>query len=322
MKKVTLKVTGGRGDKIVRLYDCGKEGESLYGRAKEILSEGGGAVKSFIEENFKAPDVETFIHSLDDSGCISVCVESESGEVVFQDDECGKTSQRGFVRSDPRRWRFDESMGVSLTARIRKYIESQDADFLIRLWIVKIAMPAALVAEIGQLKTRIPQLMVLLVKALGGSFCVGNHGELGSRPPGIYHALVRHGRQEPIDLVAKSLRMLNIVCLAQRCKQLVPCPFFLENVKNVLDHRIEQIVISRRHIANIYILAGKAVIDTVREPVCRFLDLTFRHRFAMFHQERVVQRRFPVHDTLFGTSQICLVLGLLHLGQYGAIRVS
>ena len=44
MKKVTLKVTGGRGDKIVRFYDCGKEGESLYGRAKEILSAGGGTV--------------------------------------------------------------------------------------------------------------------------------------------------------------------------------------------------------------------------------------------------------------------------------------
>ncbi len=128
MKKVTLKVTGGRGDKIARFYDCGKEGEPLYGWAKEILSEGGGAVKSFIEENFKAPNVETFVHSLDDGGCISVCVESESGDVVFQDDECGKTSQRGFVRSDPRRWQFDESMGVSLTARIRKYIEEQDAD--------------------------------------------------------------------------------------------------------------------------------------------------------------------------------------------------
>ena len=133
MKKVTLKVTGGRGDKIVRFYDCGREGNPLYGRAKEILSEGGGAVKSFIEENFKAPDVETFIHSLDDSGCISVCVESESGEVVFQDDECGKTSQRGFVRSDPRRWQFDKSMGMSLIARIRKYIESQDSDIKVAL---------------------------------------------------------------------------------------------------------------------------------------------------------------------------------------------
>ena len=128
MKKVTLKVTGGRGDKIARFHDCGKKGESLYGRAKEILSEGSDAVKSFIEENFEAPDVEMFKHSLDRSGCIYVRVESKSGHVVFEDDECDKTSQRGFVRSDPRRWQFDKSMGRSLTARIRKYIEEQDAD--------------------------------------------------------------------------------------------------------------------------------------------------------------------------------------------------
>ena len=122
MKKVTLKVTGGRGDKIVRFYDCGKEGEPLYGRAKEILSAGGGTIKSFIAENFEAPNVETFKHSLDRSGCIYVRVESKSGDEVFEDYECGKTSQRGFVRSDPRRWQFDKSMGRSLTARIRKYI--------------------------------------------------------------------------------------------------------------------------------------------------------------------------------------------------------
>ena len=34
MKKVTLKITGGRGDKIAQFYDCGKLGDERYERAQ------------------------------------------------------------------------------------------------------------------------------------------------------------------------------------------------------------------------------------------------------------------------------------------------
>ena len=62
MKIVTLKITGGRGDKIAQFYDCGKLGDIRYEKAQNLLDGGGETadVKEFIDEHFEAPNVETF----------------------------------------------------------------------------------------------------------------------------------------------------------------------------------------------------------------------------------------------------------------------
>ena len=129
MKKVILKITGGRGDKIAQFYDCGKLDEKRYERAHELLDGGEPAdVKEFVDEHFEAPDVESFTHSLDeDNGGISVSVVDENGASVFVDEEFkAGITQRGFVLADPRSWEFDESMGTSLTDRIKAFVVSQN----------------------------------------------------------------------------------------------------------------------------------------------------------------------------------------------------
>jgi len=131
MKKIKLMVTGGRGDKIAQFYNCGKSGDDLYGRAADLMEEGdSSAVESFIDENFESPDVETFMHSLDEDNCsISVTVEDESGATVFSDEQFKKgITQSGFVLVDPRKWEYDESMGEGLTARIRALVSSLDEE--------------------------------------------------------------------------------------------------------------------------------------------------------------------------------------------------
>lgn len=131
MKKIKLMVTGGRGDKIAQFYNCGKRGDDLYDQAADIMEEGdSGAVESFIDEHFESPDVETFIHSLDEDTCsISVTAEDENGTTVFSDEQF-KTgiTQSGFVLVDPRKWEYDESMGEGLTARIKALVSSRDEE--------------------------------------------------------------------------------------------------------------------------------------------------------------------------------------------------
>ncbi len=129
MKKVTLKIKGGRSDKIAQFYDCGKLGDERYERAQELIDGGESAeVKDFIDEHFETPDVEMFMHSLDEDTCgISVSVVDENGGSVFVDEEfkVGIT-QSGFVLADPRTWEFDESMGKGLTDRIKAFVASRN----------------------------------------------------------------------------------------------------------------------------------------------------------------------------------------------------
>ncbi len=130
MKIVTLKITGGRGDKIAQFYDCGKLGDTRYEKAQKLLDGGGETadVKEFIDEHFEAPNVETFMHSLDeDTGGITLSVEDENGGSVFVDEEYkAGITQRGFVLADPRTWEFDESMGKRLTDRIKAFVASRN----------------------------------------------------------------------------------------------------------------------------------------------------------------------------------------------------
>ena len=129
MATVILKVTGGRKDRMARFYSCGKPGDELYAKAQEVMEHNdSAAVRDLVDENFDEPDVETFVHGLDDDGCLSVRVEDEDGGVVFEDEQYGNATQRGFILADPREWEFDESMGEYLTSAIRKFVEASGAD--------------------------------------------------------------------------------------------------------------------------------------------------------------------------------------------------
>ena len=129
MATVTLSITGGRNDKLAQFYSCGKPGDELYAKAQEVMEQNDrAAVRDFIRKNFSEPDVEMFVHSLDDNGGISVCVEDERGRAVFVDEEWGRTAQSGIIDTDPRKWEFDESMGEPLTSAIRELVEKSNDD--------------------------------------------------------------------------------------------------------------------------------------------------------------------------------------------------
>lgn len=124
---VTLKVTGGRGDKVAQFYNCGKPGDEFYDEAQGLREEGDTeAVRDFINTNFEEPDVETFTHQLDD-GNISVVVEDDCEEAVFEDEAFSNVTS-SFVHADPRTWEFDASMGEGLISRIKAFIASKDAE--------------------------------------------------------------------------------------------------------------------------------------------------------------------------------------------------
>lgn len=125
MKTVKLSITGGRNDSMAQFFNCGKEGDELYAKAQELMEENdSSAIDDFINKNFDflEPDVELFVHGLDEHSRISVCVEDEDGETVFCDEEWRGTTQRGFILSDPRKWEFDESMGNYLTKTIKQFV--------------------------------------------------------------------------------------------------------------------------------------------------------------------------------------------------------
>lgn len=129
MAIVTLKITGGRNDKIAQFYSCGKPGDEFYAKAQEIMGQSDSdAVCDFIKKNFGEPDVEMFVHGLDDDGCLSVRVEDGDGGVVFESERYGDATQRGFILADPREWEFDGSMGEYQTSAIRKLVEASGAD--------------------------------------------------------------------------------------------------------------------------------------------------------------------------------------------------
>ena len=126
-KTVTLKITSVFNDKMAQFFDCGKPGTGLYKEAKALAEEGPSAdVGSFISEQFGDPSVELFVHSIPD-GTIQVCVEDEDGEEVFKDEEFDGICYGDYIKIDPRKFEFDESMGETLTNRIKKYI-AQSSD--------------------------------------------------------------------------------------------------------------------------------------------------------------------------------------------------
>lgn len=130
MKTVKLNISGGRNDSMAQFFNCGKEGDELYAKAQELMEENdSSAIDDFINKNFDflEPDVELFVHGLDDEGYINVWVEDEDGETVLFDEKWRGTTQRGFILSDPRKWEFDESMGDYLTATIKKFIEESNS---------------------------------------------------------------------------------------------------------------------------------------------------------------------------------------------------
>lgn len=129
MKTVKLSITGGRNDSMAQFYNCGKEGDELYAKAQELMDENDrSAIEDFIDKNFEEPDVEMFVHGLDEHSRISVCAEDEDGGTIFCDEEWRGTTQRGFILTDPRKWEFDESMGDYLTATIKKFIEESNGE--------------------------------------------------------------------------------------------------------------------------------------------------------------------------------------------------
>ena len=129
MKKVTLKITGGRNDRIAQFYNCGKVGDALYEKAQALLDESdSSAIGDFIAESFPdGPEVETFVHGLED-GNIYVGVADEDGNMVFENEYFGGATTEGFVLADPRKWEFDSSLGDALTNRIKDFISASEGD--------------------------------------------------------------------------------------------------------------------------------------------------------------------------------------------------
>ncbi len=128
MKTVKLNISGGRNDRMAWFYNCGKEGDELYAKAQELMEEKDtSAVADFIDENFFEPDVELFLHGLDKQGRISVWVEDEDGEIVFEDEEFDADDACGIVKTDPRKWEYDESMSECVTSAIKKLVEDSAA---------------------------------------------------------------------------------------------------------------------------------------------------------------------------------------------------
>lgn len=129
MKTVKLSITGGRNDSMAQFYNCGKEGDELYAKAQELMDENDdpSVVSDFIDENFEEPDVEIFVHGLDEHSRINVCVEDENGETIFCDEEFYAYGTPSIVENDPREWEYDESMGDCVTSAIKKLVKDSDA---------------------------------------------------------------------------------------------------------------------------------------------------------------------------------------------------
>lgn len=122
-RKVTLRLScSRREDKVARFYDCGKPGDDLFERASRLLSptasDDKSSIEAFIEKNFEKPNVEILLLPLQD-GYASVRVADADGDELFADDKFDAVSPWSFIRCDPRSWQYDESMGASLTERLK-----------------------------------------------------------------------------------------------------------------------------------------------------------------------------------------------------------